>query len=71
MPMFYCYLPPHFDALTAILSNGYGYVLYYDEQRFCACIKQVLLLYIFKLAEHCRFPNIAKKLYLMSEILAT
>lgn len=61
----------HFDCLTAILSNGSGYVLYYDENRFLASIKQVVLVKLFGFAESCQYDKFAKRLFMLCECLAT
>lgn len=68
---FNAYLPEKFDCLTSILNNGTGYIVYYDETRFLAKIKQVLLIRIFACAENMRYTKIAKRVYLICEFLCT
>lgn len=68
---FYAFLPAKFDARTAVLNNGTGYIIYTDDARFMRCAKDALLDLIFLYAETFKYSNIAKRLYLICEFLST
>jgi len=68
---FQAWLPPHFDAKTAILNDGTGYIIYTDDDRFARLPKSILLDALFDIAERSRYTKIAKRLYTVCEFLAT
>jgi hypothetical protein len=65
------WLPRKFDARTAILVNGAGYIIYTDDERRFKAVKEALLNAVFTYAESTNYAKFAKRLFLICEFLAT